>query len=81
MTTTDKTEAAIIELFQHNPAATFHPSLFTIGADHSFRLGMSGAIRRMKKTGLLEIAYKNIEGRPVYQASEVLKSMLAAGKH
>lgn len=80
MSSTDTTIAAIIELFQHNPTATFHPSLFTFG-NITYRSGMPHALRKLKAAGKIEIAGKNIDGNPLYQATIDLRAEIAAGKH
>jgi len=46
---------SIMAMFRADPKATFHPSIFT-----------APAIRWLKKTGMLRVAYYNTDNQPVY---------------
>lgn len=53
----------IINIFQKDPKATFHPSLFTMTG---YRSNTAPAIRWLKKMGMLRVAYYNVDNQPVY---------------
>lgn len=80
MSSTSTTIAAIVELFHHNPNAEFHPSLFTFG-NITYRSGMPHALRKLKADGKIEVACMNIEGKPIYRATDNLRAEIAASKH